>query len=101
MKPIQPIVQMFLAVIIVLPLGLFNFISGWLCLHSGKGVLTPPQYIGILILRILKGKEVAIYRKKELIDQQKSEITGYAEIATGVFALVYSLILFVEAIQRF
>ncbi len=96
----DPVVQIFLSVAIFLPLSFINLRSGWLCLRFGKGVLTPPQHLGLLVLNAFKGKNAAAKRKKELIELQKRKRVGYTEIATGIFVLLYSLILFIDAIPR-
>ncbi len=96
----EPIVQIIISLVVFLPLSLFLLISGWLCLHSGIGVLYPPHHIAILITRIGKGKKAAIAIKRGFIEKQKEKMVGYRAIVAGVILVLITTALFVDAIPR-
>ena len=96
----EPIVQIFLSILVFLPASLLVLRSGWLCLRYGRGILTPPQHLGLLALSIFKGEDAAAMRKKELIEIQKRKVTGYEAVFSGSIALLISITLFIEAILR-
>ena len=96
----DPVVQIFLSVVVILPASLLVLRRGWLCLRFGKGILTLPQRLGLLVLNAFKGKNIAAKRKEKIIVQQKRKYVGYGEFVGGILFLLIAIICFIEAIQR-